>query len=129
MRHIDVPQPDMVSDRFNLENGAGYFPAPPERYTRDGGFVFPDPDPAVRYLASGPLLHHLGAVGDDPVILQKPQDLARDRIASEIDAQGSFRVHSEARCFILEKPGGRASPARSGTDRAGFPPDTANRSG
>lgn len=43
------------SDRFNLENGAEWFPSPPEVVRYSAGFRFDAAEPAVAYLASGPV--------------------------------------------------------------------------
>ncbi len=92
-----------VSHRFSLENGAEFFPEVPERIRRSGGFLFPSAEPAVRYLDSGPLRHHLGDAGQDEALYARALDLARDAIAARIRANGPFRVHSDGGFFVARK--------------------------
>jgi SAM-dependent methyltransferase len=92
-----------ASDRFNLANGATFFPKAPELHVRTGGFRFPAADPVVRYMASGPLQAHLGEAAEDPVVFARAVELMRHRIQAVIDRAGSFDVHSESGFFLLAK--------------------------
>lgn len=102
--HLGLPGAEAeVSERFNLENGADYFPAPPERIIWDTGFVFPAAEPAVRYMESGPIDSHLGAAAHDQAVRTEALDFVRRRIEKHLERHGLFRVHSETGIFILRK--------------------------
>jgi SAM-dependent methyltransferase len=92
-----------MSERFNLENGSPFFPTTPEVLEWPGGFVFDDPEPAVRYMASGPLRPHIGDAMDDPESFERALAALRSHIAGEIDREGVFRVHSSSGCYRLAK--------------------------
>ncbi len=94
---------ESVSHRFSLENGAGFFPEPPERIVRPGGFLFPNAEAAVRYLDSGPLRYHLGGAGGDEALYGRALQLAHDAISARIRADGLFRVHSVGGFFVVRK--------------------------
>ncbi len=88
--------------RFNLDNGASFFPREPERIVWEGGFRFDASEPALRYLASGPIRHHLG-LGADEGQVKTALTLIKGRIDKIIRREGSFTVHSQSGLFLLEK--------------------------
>lgn len=93
-----------MSDRFNLTNGAAFFPDRPRVYRFTGGFRFPQSDPAVRYMASGPVRSHLGEAADDPDVTTQALSRLADLIEERIAKHGVFEVHSSSGFFLLEKP-------------------------
>lgn len=95
---------DEVVSRFHLDNGATFFPASPERVVWQGGFRFPSPEPALRYLASGPMRAHLGGMAEDPDRVEKALAWVGQEIDRIVAEQGAFTVHSEAGVFVLQKP-------------------------
>ncbi|NMP21879.1 class I SAM-dependent methyltransferase [Sulfobacillus harzensis] len=95
----------LMSDRFNLSNGAAFFPDPPRVYSFVGGFRFPQAEPAVRYMASGPIRSHLGEAADDPDMTVRALNRLADLIQERIAQDGVFEVHSSSGFFLLEKQG------------------------
>lgn len=90
-------------ERFNLANGAQFFPAPPLVRVFPTGFRFPEAAPAVRYMASGPLWAHLGEAAQDAAIRERAVTVLRDRVEAAIRRDGGFNVHSESGFFLLRK--------------------------
>jgi len=93
-----------TSDRFHLDNGAAFFPAPPRVERAPGGLRFDRAEPAVRYIASGPLRAHLGPAADDPDLIARALAGLEDRIRDRIGRDGVLEVRSESGFFLLDKP-------------------------
>lgn len=104
VHHLGFPGiAEKISDRFNLSNGAGFFPVPPRLFSWPGGFRFPAAEPALRYLASGPLRFHLDSAADDAATAQRALELIRSRIEDVIKVKGVFEVHSQSGFFLAQK--------------------------
>lgn len=86
-------------ERFNLANGAEFFPAPPSVRVFPTGFRFPEAAPTVWYMASGPLWAHLGEAAQDAAIRQRAVTVLRDRVEAAIRRDEGFNVHSESGFF------------------------------
>ncbi|MDA8194666.1 MAG: class I SAM-dependent methyltransferase [Thermaerobacter sp.] len=103
----DLGLPDLappMSERFNLANGAAFFPERPLVHSVPGGFRFHRAEPAVRYMASGPILLHLGKAADDPDLTARALKRLDERIRERIMRDGVFEVHSASGYFLLKKP-------------------------
>ena len=91
--------------RFSLEHGHRFFPEQPEVLVHPAGLRFDSVEPAVRFLASGPLDSALEQNG-------APESLREDllayvglRVSEEIQRSGSFLASSESGFFMLRKAG------------------------
>ncbi|MDA8346594.1 MAG: class I SAM-dependent methyltransferase [Thermaerobacter sp.] len=94
------------SERFSLEDGAQFFPAAPKVLIYPSGFRFDAVDPALQYLASGPVdaaITHAKAPG---TIRGELLRFVGERIAEQIEKTGSFIASSESGFFLLQKPVG-----------------------
>lgn len=92
-----------LSDRFTLSNGAEFFPVVPTVFAWMNGFRFTSAEPALRYLASGPLRLHLGTAADDASTVEQVLELVRTRIGAILDAEGIFQVPSQSGFFLAQK--------------------------
>ena len=101
--HVSGRDPDDCV-RFNLETGAAFFPTPPECVVWAGGFRFDAPEPALAYMASGPIRHHLGDAASDEGVVRTALRLIGERIGAIIASDGVFTVHSESGLFLVRKP-------------------------
>jgi SAM-dependent methyltransferase len=93
-----------TTDRFHLDNGHVYFPAPPIVVRWPVRLTFDAAEPVLRYLASGPFPMFLEDACRDSDRWVKAVDLIAARIASRIARDGAFLVHSESGAFLLRKP-------------------------
>lgn len=91
------------SDRFSLETGAQYFPVRSEILDCPGGLRFDAAEPALRYLASGPIDAAIAQAGAPASLRRDLLAYVGQRIDAEIRRAGSFTVRSKSGCFVVTK--------------------------
>lgn len=105
-RRLGLPGADdavTASDRFNLDNGADYFPEPPLVFRWPAGFRFDDAAAVIRYLDAGPIRKHLGTQADDPAVRGAALEWIRGEVDRIITQYGIFTVRSEVGFFLLQR--------------------------
>lgn len=89
--------------RFSLESGAQFMPEPPEILIYPAGFRFDAVEPALRFLASGPVDSALEQCGAPADLREDLLSYVGEEVAKEISRSGSFIASSESGFFLLRK--------------------------
>ena len=89
--------------RFSLENGANFTPAPPELLTFPAGFRFDAVEPALLFLASGPIDTALDQAGAPTSLRERLLTYVGRRIDEAISRDGSFLAASQSGFFLVRK--------------------------
>jgi ubiquinone/menaquinone biosynthesis C-methylase UbiE len=92
------------ASRFSLEEGETYMPLPAERFDYPGGMRFDQAEPALRFLASGPLGTTFAQSAVPPALMGDALAWIGERIERVISEHGSFVASSTAGFFLLKKP-------------------------
>ncbi len=82
--------------RFHLDNGDTFFPKGAEVVRWDSGFRFRKAEPAVDYMASGPISIHLGSQAGRPDLVKRALNLFGQHVDAIIEDSGVFEVHSQS---------------------------------
>lgn len=92
------------AERFSLAQGGAFFPAPVEKFVFPAGFRFDAVEPALRYLASGPLDVAIAQAGAPAAVRGDLVRYVGERVAVEIAQRGSFLASAQSGFFLLAKP-------------------------
>lgn len=106
VRALGYPSGPVVSPagRFSLEDGHVHMPLPAERFVYPGGMRFDRAEPALRFLASGPLHTAFSQSAVPPALMHDALAWIGERIERVISENGSFVASSAAGFFLMEKP-------------------------